>query len=157
MTHLTPEKRAELRAAVEERHLFRFATERGSDGYPSSGLLEISREVLALLDAADERDRLLTVAHEADQLHAAALAAEGELLGDSPEMPRWERLLLNGLTLPELAKNVADERDRLTAAAERARALHERDELGFCVACDYMTPHPCPTLCALDGTEDPTT
>ena len=58
MTDLTPEKRAELRAAAEERHLLRFATERGSDGYPSSGLLEISREVLALLDAADFLDEV---------------------------------------------------------------------------------------------------
>ena len=58
MTDLTPEKRAELRAAVEERHLFRFVTERGSDGYPSSGLLEIGREVLALLDAADLLDEV---------------------------------------------------------------------------------------------------
>ena len=96
MSDLAPEKRAELRAAVEERHLFRFATERGSDGYPSSGLLEIGKEVLALLD----------------------------------------------------------ERDRLAAAAERIRALHERDGEGFCVVCDYMTPHPCPTLRALDGTDE---
>ena len=69
MTHLTPEKRAELRAAVEERHLFRFATERGSDGYPSSGLLEISREVLALLDAADERDRLAAAVEQLAEWH----------------------------------------------------------------------------------------
>ena len=66
MTGLAPEKRAELRAAVEERHLFRFATERGSDGYPSSGLLEISREVLALLD---ERDRLAAAAERVRALH----------------------------------------------------------------------------------------
>ena len=36
-----------------------------------------------------------------------------------PELPRWERLLLNGLTLPELAKDAADERDRLARDAER--------------------------------------
>lgn len=48
----------------------------------------------------------------------------------------------------------ADERDRLAAAVERVRALHERDGEGFCVVCDYMTPHPCPTLRALDGTDD---
>ena len=113
-----------------------------------------ARELTALLDAADERDQLLTVVHEADQLHVAALAAEGELLGDSPEMPRWERLLLNGLTLPELAKNVADERDQMAAAVERVRALHERDGEGFCVVCDYMTPHPCPTLRALGDRDE---
>ena len=58
MTDLTPEKRAELRVAVEERRLFRFVTARGSDGYPSSVLLEIGKEVLALLDAADFLDEV---------------------------------------------------------------------------------------------------
>ena len=38
----------------------------------------------------------------------------------------------------------------VTAAVERVRALHERDGEGFCAVCDYMTPHPCPTLRALD-------
>ena len=180
MSDLTPERRDEMRRAVTECTI-----PMGSTMWPA--------EMLALLDAADERDRLLTVVHEADQLHAAALAAEGELLGDSPEMPRWERLLLNGLTLPELAKNVADERDKLAAAAERVRALHKPGDLmawsedcddpeghqwiddphgggmlcadeisgAYCVGCapddatdmsDY--PHPCPTLRALDGTDE---
>ena len=49
--------------------------------------------------------------------------------------------------------DAADERDRLAAAVERVRALHVPDGEGFCVACDYMTPHPCPTLRALDGTD----
>ena len=40
---------------------------------------------------------------------------------------------------------------QLAAAAERVRVLHERDGEGFCVACDYMTPHPCPTHRTLDG------
>ena len=67
MTDLTPEKRAELRAAVEERHLFRFVTALDSDGYPSSGFLEISQEALALLDAADLLDEVR------DQLKRGAL------------------------------------------------------------------------------------
>ena len=95
MSDLTPEKIAELREVAPR--------------WP----------VLAAL--LDKLDALAAVAHEADQLHAAALAAEGELLGDSPEMPRWERLLLNGLPLPELAKNMVDERDQLAAAVERVR------------------------------------
>ena len=64
-----------------------------------------------------------------------------------------ERLLLNHEALRALL-DAADERDRLAAAIERVRALHERDGEGFCVVCDfYMTPHPCPTLRALDGTD----
>lgn len=47
--------------------------------------------------------------------------------------------------------DAADERDRLAAAVERVRALHVADGEGFCGVCDYMTPHPCPTIRALDG------
>ena len=149
MTNLTPERLAELRTDAENRRLFRFVTSIASDGYPSSGFQPIDADISALLDAADERDQLLTVVHEADQLHVAALAAEGELLGDSPEMPRWERLLLNGLTLPELAKNVADERDQMAAAVERVRALHVPYTTGVLTgdcaaeACDHEDE--CPT------------
>lgn len=50
--------------------------------------------------------------------------------------------------------DAADERDRLAAQVERVRALHVRDELGFCVACDYGTEHPCETLSALDTVDD---
>mgnify|MGYP003484466749 CR=1 FL=1 len=50
--------------------------------------------------------------------------------------------------------DAADERDKLATTIKRVRALHERDGEGFCVVCDfYMTPHPCPTLRALDGTD----
>ena len=115
MTDLTPERRAELRDYAESIM-----------GVEQSSMLAHPAEMLALLD---ELDALAAVAREADQMHAAMLAAEGELLGDSPELPRWERLLLiNGLTLPELAKNVADERDQLAAAVERVRALGKRYE-----------------------------
>ena len=80
MTDLTPEKRAELRAAVEERHLFRFVTALDSDGYPSSGFLEISKEALALLDAADERHHLGAgaVPQYPANLGAAAGTQQGE-------------------------------------------------------------------------------
>ena len=100
---LTPERRAELRRDAERRRLFRFVTGTASDGYPSSGYESIDEDLLALLDAADERDRL-------------------------------------------------------AAAIERVRALHVRDEFGFCVVCDYMTPHPCPSRRALGGADGgPTT
>ena len=64
-----------------------------------------------------------------------------------------ERLLLNHEALRALL-DAADERDQLAAAVERVRALHVPDSEGFCVVCDYMTPHPCPTLRALDGTDE---
>ena len=136
MTDLSPEKRTELRAAVEERHLFRFATERGSDGYPSSGLLEISREVLALLDAADERDRL-----------AAALRQIAKACHWSHDPSSDPEALI--AYIGQLQSSADDALDTV----ERVRELHERDELGFCVACDYMTPHPCPTRRTMDGTD----
>lgn len=50
--------------------------------------------------------------------------------------------------------DAADERDRLAAQVERVRALHVTDGEGFCRCCDYMTPHPCATLRALDGADD---
>ena len=139
MTDLTPEKRAELRAAVEDRRLFRFVTERGSDGYPSSGFLEIDREVLALLD---ERDRL-----------AAAVRQIAEACHWSHD-PSDDPEALSAY-IGQLQRSADDAIDAATAA-ERIRALHERDGEGFCVVCDYMTPHPCPTLRALDGTDDGT-
>ena len=55
---LTPEKRAELRRDAESRKLFRFVTGTASDGYPSAGYESMDEDVLAILDAADERDRL---------------------------------------------------------------------------------------------------
>lgn len=58
MTDLTPERRAELREAATSFQLWRFVTSTASDGYPSGGYEEFGDETLALLDAADERDRL---------------------------------------------------------------------------------------------------
>ena len=55
---LTPERRAELRTDAENRRLFRLVTSIASDGYPSSGFQPIDADISALLDAADERDRL---------------------------------------------------------------------------------------------------
>ena len=148
---LTTERRAVLR---------RYAEVIQSAAYETTMLAHYG-EMLALLDAADEADRLT----------AEMFAAEGALLGDSPELPRWERALLNGLTLPELAREVADERDRLAAAIERVRALadgwrykgefgwgawqegygpDEHDELLDYAACEIIR--------AIDGTDDgPTT
>ena len=154
MTDLTPERRAELRQLLDDH--MTDAGEWCCDVLPQAAM----DALLVLLDAADERDRLLTVVHEADQLHAAALAAEGELLGDSPELPRWERLLLNGLTLPELAKNVADERDQLAAAVERVRALgkrYEADALSEGYGGELWSATAAAIHRALDGTEDPAT
>ena len=59
------------------------------------------------------------------------------------------------------------ERDAATAAIERVRAVHVRDEYGLCVACSWEYPDasydaisndvawPCPTIAALDGAPEP--
>lgn len=62
----------------------------------------------------------------------------------------WE---VGGTTLTALL-DAADERDRLAAQVEQVRALHVADGEGACRCCDYMTPHPCPTRRALDGTDE---
>ena len=58
MTNLTPERRAELRADAARLRLFRFVTANAPDGYPSGGYEPIDDDITALLDAADERERL---------------------------------------------------------------------------------------------------
>lgn len=59
------------------------------------------------------------------------------------------------------------ERDSATAAIERVRAVHVRDEYGLCVACSWEYPDasydaisndvawPCPTVAALEGAPEP--
>jgi len=74
MTDLTPERRAELRRDAERRKLFRFVTSVASDGYPSAGYESMDEDVLALLDAADERDRL---AAAVNGLMSSATARDG--------------------------------------------------------------------------------
>ena len=69
MSDLTPEKRAELREAATSFKLWRFVTSTASDGYPSGGYEEFGDETLALLDAADERDRLLAAVERVRELH----------------------------------------------------------------------------------------
>lgn len=136
---LTPERRAELRADAENRRLFRFVTGTASDGYPSSGYEPIDADLAALLDAADERDRLLTVADTLGRVN-------GEY---AMEIHRCrEALGVDEDTDPHHAAQA------LAAAVGRVRALHVADGEGFCRCCDYMTPHPCPTLRALDGADD---
>lgn len=150
---LTPERRAELRESVNQE----------------TNLEAVYRKVggatlAVLLDAADELDRLAAVipcderysgpydfayceAHDrtfalGSHCDHAGLS-EVDYLGEREQGQRVRAI------------RAEDERDRLAAAVERVRALHERDGEGFCVACDYMTPHPCPTLRTLDGTDGP--
>lgn len=59
------------------------------------------------------------------------------------------------------------ERDAATAAIERVRAIHVRDEYGLCAECSWEYPEtsydalsndvawPCPTIAALDGAPEP--
>lgn len=69
MTDLTPERRAELRTDAENSRLFRFVTGTASDGYPSSGYESIDDDITALLDAADERDRLAEQVEQVRAIH----------------------------------------------------------------------------------------
>ena len=144
MTDLTPEKRAELRAAVEERHLFRFATERGSDGYPSSGLLEISREVLALLDAADERDRLAASAERVRALHRIVGIYDECDCSDEAKTEGHLDVYEVGTTCNKLY-DVCDECCR-NSGYQTEDCANYHEHLG--------ETHPCATIRALDGTDD---
>ena len=74
----------------------------------------------------------------------------------------WERV---SQTLRAML-DAADERDRLAAAVERVRALHEPEPFEMpngdtwyrCGRCQHASDRPCPTLRALDDTDDgPTT
>jgi len=166
MSDLTPERRAELRNAALGR----------------ASLTVLANDLAALLDAADERDRLLTVADTLGRVN-------GEY---AMEIHRCrESLGVDEDTDPHHAAQA------LAAAVERVRALHKPGDLmawsedcddpeghqwiddphgggmlcadeisgAYCMGCvpdesvdmsDY--PHPCATLRALDGTEDgPTT
>ena len=66
---LTPERRAELRADAARLRLFRFVTANAPDGYPSGGYEPIDDDITALLDAADERDRLAAAVERVQALH----------------------------------------------------------------------------------------
>lgn len=168
MTGPSPERRAELRNASLGR----------------DSLTALTNDLVALLDAADERDRLRAAVRQiADACHWSH-----DPSGDP------EALVAHIGQLQQIAEDACDERDRLltvadtlgrvngeyameihrcrealgvdedtdphhaaqalTAAAEWVRALHVADGEGFCRCCDYMTPHPCATLRALDGADD---
>ena len=104
--------------------------------------------------ATEQRVRAIRAEHERDRL-AAALRQIAEACHWSHD-PSDDPEALSAY-IGQLQRSADDALDA-AAAAERIRALHERDGEGFCVVCDYMTPHPCPTLRALDGADDgPTT
>ena len=93
-----------------------------------------------VLHLRDERQRLLT--------ENAALRAEAE------------RLRALATSDWNIAKAHAKERQRLTAAVWRVRALHEpiAKDIPKCVVCKdysgYHVDHPCPTLRALEDTTE---
>ena len=72
MSDLTPERRAELRRDAEHHKLLRFVIGTASDGYPMAGYESVSEDVLALLDAADERDRLAAAVERVQALHVGS-------------------------------------------------------------------------------------
>ena len=126
---MTPDVREVIRRRIEVR-----------ESHGHERLLLNHDALLALLDAADERERLLTVA-----------ATLGRVNGEyAMEIHRCrEALGVDEDTDPHHAAQA------LAAAVKRVRALHVADGEGCCRCCDYMTPHPCPTLRALDGTDGP--
>ena len=137
MSELDPDVRGVIRRRIEVRE---------SHGHDR---LLLSHEALrALLDAADERDRLASALVRAQGPFACCSHCEGDAIHDVETSAHEVPCTLCQSSVGEVER-LRDVRDQLAAAAERVRALHERDGEGFCAACDYMTPHPCPTLRAL--------
>ena len=100
-----------------------------------------------------ERDRLAAALARAQGPFTCCSHCEGDAIHDVEANAHEVPCTLCQSSIGEVERLRA-ERDRLAAAAERVRELHERDGEGFCVVCDYMTPHPCPTLRALGGADD---
>lgn len=129
---LTPERRAELRTDAENRRLFRFVTGTASDGYPSAGYEPIDEDLLALLDAADERDRLTAVipcderyTEPYDFAYCEAHDRTFALGSHCDHAGLSEVDYLDGRERAQRVRAIRaeDERDRLAAAVERqARA-----------------------------------
>lgn len=147
MSDLTPERRAELRRRIVFRRQM---------GYER---VAVDFAPLAdLLDAADELDRIKGELGDPSRhsimggwlvidtrQHNCGTGPGGHYGAHEPGCG-----LEQAIQLDNLPGWPGDERDRLAAAAERVRVLHVADGEGFCVACDYMTPHPCLTIRALD-------
>ena len=155
MSDLTPERRAELRRSME------FA--RG--GHYAAMPLSFTN-LTALLDAADEADRLAGVE---DRLSVLLWRLTNGRLSktDYPVEFMEQEIEENLATHHEL--NLRDELDRMAEQVERVRALHVDDwgcgnpshtnpDVGCpdCfIGCDACgEPHPCPTRRALDGGDD---
>ena len=99
---LTPERRAELRTVTLGR----------------ASLTVLANDITALLDAADERDRLRAAVRQiADACHWSH-----DPSGDP------EALVAHIGQLQQIAEDACDERDRLAAAVERVRALADNWE-----------------------------
>lgn len=146
MSDLTPERRAELRVRAE------FAKPVIGFGFVDLPSVTIyAADLLTLLDADDERDRLA----EVDSRLSVLLwrLTSGRLSKTSCPVEYMEQEIEECLAQYH-ESGMRDERDRLSAAVERVRVLHRADGEGFCLVCDYMTPHPCPTLRTMDDDED---
>lgn len=116
--------------------------------------LLLNHEALrALLDAADERDRLADALVRAQGPFACCSHCERDAIHDVEMNAHEVPCTLCQVSIGEVER-LRGEHDQLAAAVERVRALHVRDGEGFCVVCDYMTPHPCLTRRTLDGTDE---
>ena len=152
---LTPDERIVLRRRIDFRR--QMGNERVSVTLP---------ELTALLDAADEADRLAGVE---DRLSVLLWRLTNGRLSktDYPVEFMEQEIEENLTTHHEL--NLRDELDRMAEQVERVRALHVCDwgcgnpshtnpDVGCpdCfIGCDACgEPHPCPTRRALDGGDD---
>ncbi len=150
MTDLTPERRAELREHAEAER-------------PAGWLGLDPEDLIALLDAVDERDRLAEVESRLSVL--LWRLTNGHLSKTTYPVEFMEQEIEECLARYH-ESDLRDERGRLAAAVERARALHAPEPFEMpngevwyrCGRCQHASNRPCPTRRALDGTEDgPTT
>lgn len=144
MTNLTPERRAEMRRDCIE-------TGQARKTLADWATLPWADELLALLDAADERDRL-TAAAPCSETHTEpfdfAYCSTHDrtfALGDRCDyagLSEVEYLEKQARGQRVRALRAEDERDRLAAAVERVRAIHgPGDIMAWSEDCDDLDDH----------------
>lgn len=124
MTDLTPEKRAKLREGIGE------------------GRWLAAAELLALLDAADERDKLAAALVRAQGPFACCSHCKEDKIHDVETNGHEVPCTKCQASVGEVER-LRSERDRVAAAEERVRALHR--PVGIYDECD------CPDLAKAEG------
>ena len=126
MIDLTPERRAELRAFAERARPF---VRHG--GTSPAAVYVPAADLLTLLDAADERDRLIEVESRLSVL--LWRLTNGRLSKTSYPVEFMEQEIEECLAKYH-ESDLRDERDRLEVVVERVRALHR--SVGIYDECD---------------------